>query len=51
MSAGLMGAAGYFISARATFFLGAAMAAPGLIALRLIEPVVTPFDQSASGLT
>ncbi|MCE0742401.1 MFS transporter [Acetobacter sicerae] len=50
LSAGLMGAAGYFISARATFFLGALMAAPGLLALRLIEPIGTPLDRSASGL-
>ena len=50
LSAGLMGGAGYLISARATFFLGALMAVPGLLALRLIEPVGMPLNESASGL-
>ncbi|WP_419730504.1 MFS transporter [Lichenicola sp.] len=38
MAAGLMGGVGYWVSARATFFLGAALALPGLLALRAIEP-------------
>ncbi|NHN84337.1 MFS transporter [Acetobacter musti] len=50
ISAGLMGAAGYWSSARATFFLGALMAAPGLLALRMIEPAGTPLDENASAL-
>ncbi|NHN87467.1 MFS transporter [Acetobacter conturbans] len=50
LSAGLMGAVGYLVSARATFLLGALMAAPGLIALRMIAPSGTPSDESASGL-
>ncbi len=50
ISAGLMGAAGYWASARATFFLGALMAAPGLLALRMIEPAGTPLDENASAL-
>ncbi|MBB3881334.1 MFS transporter [Acetobacter oeni] len=50
ISAGLMGAVGYWSSARATFFLGAIMAAPGLIALRMIETVGTPPDERASAL-
>jgi len=37
IASGLMGAVGYYVSARATFFLGAFMAVPGLIALQLIE--------------
>jgi len=37
IASGLMGAVGYYISARATFFLGAFMAVPGLVALQLIE--------------
>ena len=32
-----MGGVGYAVSARATFFLGAALALPGLLALRAIE--------------
>ncbi|GBQ22696.1 major facilitator superfamily transporter [Acetobacter estunensis NRIC 0472] len=50
LSAGLMGAAGYLVSARATFVLGALMAVPGLLALRMIEPAGTPLDESAAGL-
>ncbi|NHO31037.1 MFS transporter [Acetobacter fallax] len=50
VSAGLMGAVGYWSSARATFFLGAVMAAPGLFALRMIEPSEPPVDESASAL-
>ena len=37
LAAGLMGGVGYAVSARATFFLGAALALPGLLALRAIE--------------
>ncbi len=37
LAAGLMGGVGYAVSARATFFLGAALALPGLFALRAIE--------------
>ncbi|GBQ97502.1 major facilitator superfamily transporter [Acetobacter nitrogenifigens DSM 23921 = NBRC 105050] len=49
LSAGLMGAAGYFVSARATFFLGAAMAAPGILALRMIEqPRIAPSENVAA---
>ncbi len=36
VAAGLMGGFGYLVSARATFFLGAALALPGLLALRAI---------------
>lgn len=50
ISAGLMGAVGYWVSARSTFFLGAIMAAPGLIALRMIEPAATPLDENTSAL-
>ena len=54
MAAGLMGAVGYWVSARATFFLGAALALPGLLALRAIErvqprTVPAPAPRSASG--
>ncbi len=44
LSAGLMGGVGYFASARATFYLGAAMALPGLLALRAIARVPPPDD-------
>ncbi len=37
MAAGLMGTVGYYVSSRATFFLGAALALPGLLALRMID--------------
>ncbi len=36
-AAALMGAVGYYFSARAVFFLAAAMAAPALLALRLVR--------------
>ena len=42
LAAGLMGGVGYAVSARATFFLGAALAIPGLFALRAIERVPPP---------
>ncbi len=38
VAAGLMGACGYWISARAVFVLAALLAVPGLIALRMIRP-------------
>lgn len=38
MAAGLMGACGYWISARAVFVLAALLAMPGLLALRMIRP-------------
>ncbi len=41
MAAGLMGGVGYWVSSRATFFLGAALALPGLLALRAIEHPAT----------
>ncbi|WP_323990177.1 MFS transporter [Nguyenibacter sp. L1] len=37
IAAGLMGAVGYWVSPQATFFLGAALAVPGLLALMMIE--------------
>ncbi|NPD65868.1 MFS transporter [Lichenicola cladoniae] len=48
MAAGLMGGVGYAVSARATFFLGAALAVPGLFALRAIERVPPPRLESVS---
>jgi MFS family permease len=42
VAAALMGGVGWLVSARATFFLGAAMAIPGLFALRAIEGVRLP---------
>ena len=47
LAAGLMGGVGYWVSSRATFFLGAVLALPGLLALREIEhpaPRATPED-------
>lgn len=38
IGSGLMGAVGYWVSPQATFFLGAALAMPGLMALMMIEP-------------
>ena len=49
LSAGLMGGVGYLVSARATFYLGAAMALPGLLALRAIARVPPPDDASPGG--
>ncbi len=46
LSAGLMGGVGYLVSARATFYLGALMALPGLVALRAI--VRSPAPEAAS---
>ena len=37
VAAGLMGGVGWLVSARATFFLGALLAVPGMLALRAIE--------------
>ncbi len=42
VAAGLMGACGYWISARAVFLLAAALAVPGLLALRMIRSHVLP---------
>ncbi len=42
VAAGLMGGVGYLVSARATFFLGAALALPGLWALRSIARLPEP---------
>ncbi len=42
VAAGLMGGTGYLVSARATFFLGAALALPGLWALRAIARLPEP---------
>ena len=49
VAAGLMGGFGYLVSARATFFLGAVLALPGLLALRAIgrEPA-RPGGRTAS---
>ncbi len=47
LSAGLMGGVGYLVSARATFYLGALMALPGLVALRAIVRVPPPDAASA----
>ncbi len=49
LSAGLMGGVGYLVSARATFYLGALMALPGLLALRAIARVPPPDAASAPG--
>ncbi len=38
VAAGLMGACGFWISARAVFVLAAVLAVPGLLALRMIRP-------------
>ncbi|MGI4745534.1 MAG: MFS transporter [Janthinobacterium lividum] len=46
LAAGLMGGVGYAVSARATFFLGAALAIPGLFALRAIERVPPPAPEA-----
>ena len=49
IAAGLMGGVGYAVSARATFFLGAVLALPGLFALRAIErPKVRLEDDAAA---
>jgi MFS family permease len=48
VAAGLMGGVGYLVSARATFFLGAALALPGLLALRAIARVPEPDAISAT---
>ena len=51
MAAGLMGGVGYAVSARATFFLGALLALPGLLALRAIArvPEQRPVPGAAGG--
>ena len=48
VAAGLMGACGYWISARAVFLLAAALAVPGLLALRMIRPDAVPPVDPAS---
>ncbi len=48
IAAGLMGGVGYLVSARATFFLGAAMAVPGMFALRAIKRPKTKLDDAAA---
>ncbi len=48
VAAGLMGACGYWISARAVFLLAAALAVPGLLALRMIRSdAVLPIDPAS----
>ncbi|MGI3777176.1 MAG: MFS transporter [Janthinobacterium lividum] len=42
VAAGLMGACGFWISARAVFVLAALLAVPGLLALRMIRPPAAP---------
>ncbi len=49
MAAGLMGGVGYWVSSRATFFLGAALALPGLLALRMIEHPAAPARPARPG--
>lgn len=48
VAAGLMGGVGYAVSARATFFLGALLAVPGLFALRAIERPKIRLEDTAS---
>jgi MFS family permease len=48
IAAGLMGGVGYLFSSRATFFLGALLAVPGLVALRAIKRPATPLDDLAA---
>ncbi|GBQ81658.1 major facilitator superfamily transporter [Gluconacetobacter johannae DSM 13595] len=50
IAAGLMGAVGYWVSAQATFFLGAAMAVPGLLALLLIERSEPPASVNTAAM-
>ena len=45
-----MGGVGYWISSRATFFLGAALALPGLLALRMIEHPAAPARPARPGI-
>lgn len=48
VAAGLMGACGYWISARAVFLLAAALAVPGLLALRMIRSdAILPADPAS----
>jgi MFS family permease len=47
VAAGLMGACGYWISARAVFLLAAALAVPGLLALRMIRSDAARIPQPA----
>ncbi len=48
VAAGLMGGVGWLVSARATFFLGALLAVPGMLALRAIERPKTRLDDAAA---
>lgn len=48
LAAGLMGGAGYIFSASATFYLGALLALPGLLALRAIEQPRAPLPDTAA---
>ncbi len=48
IAAGLMGGVGYAVSARATFFLGALLALPGLVALRAIKRPAVELDDAAA---
>ncbi len=48
VAAGLMGGVGWLVSARATFFLGALLAVPGMLALRAIERPKTVLDDAAA---
>ncbi len=48
VAAGLMGGVGWLVSARATFFLGALLAVPGMLALRAIERPSTKLDDAAA---
>ncbi len=48
VAAGLMGGVGWLVSARATFFLGALLAVPGMLALRAIERPKAGLDDVAA---
>ncbi len=48
VAAGLMGGVGWLVSARATFFLGALLAVPGMLALRAIERPKNELDDAAA---
>ena len=48
IAAGLMGGVGYLVSSRATFFLGALLAVPGIAALRAIKRPTVRLDDAAA---
>ncbi|MBB2157773.1 MFS transporter [Gluconacetobacter diazotrophicus] len=50
IGSGLMGAVGYWVSPQATFFLGAALAVPGLVALAAIERSDPPASVNTAAL-